>query len=69
MEGELLPASSPATSSMIALKYKHLIYFLKVTLSDDNLDQSPTMTRQSTSKLTLADFSDYDAGPYMLATH
>lgn len=65
----LLPASSPATSSMIALKYKHLICFLKVIPSDDSLDQSPTMTRQSTRKLGIADFSDYGAGPYMLATN
>lgn len=45
MEGELLPASSAAPSSMTALKYKQLIYFLKVTASDDSLDQSPAMTR------------------------
>lgn len=53
--------------SMIALKYKHLNCFLKVISSDDSLDQSPTMPRQSTSKLGLVDFSDYNAGPYMLA--
>lgn len=72
MEGEVLPALSPATSSMIALKCKHLIYFLQVAPSDDSLDQSPTMTRQSTRKLGLADFDDDDdddARPYMLATH
>lgn len=45
MEGELLPASSAVTSSMIALMYKHLIYFLKVTPSYDSLDQSPAMAR------------------------
>lgn len=66
MEAGYPPASSPATSS---IELSCLISILKVVLRNDSLDLSHAVTRQSTAKLGLADFSGYDAVPYTLATN